>query len=113
MVEVEKSHPTIEEEAQRAAKQQKFGHKRPERRVDPLPEPQAWLPAPMFNGAPLMDNASIKDFQGGTASHVADALERTLLLLSGMAELRSFKRQEVFLSLKRYLGMVRFPTYSV
>ena len=60
-----------------------------------------------------MDNASIRDFQGGTGSHVADALERTLLLLSNMAELRSFKRQEVFLSLKRYLGMVRFPTYSV
>ena len=61
----------------------------------------------------MMDNASIRDFRGGTGSHVADALERTLLLLSDMAELRSFKMQEVFLSLKRYLGMVRFPTYLV
>ena len=67
----------------------------------------------MLNGAPLMDNASNRDFQGGTGSHVVDALERTLLLPSNMAELQSFKRQEVFLSLKRYLGMVRFPTYSV
>ena len=75
-----------------------------------MPDPQAWLPAPMLNGAPLMDNASVKDFQGGTGSHVADALKCALLLPSDMAELRSFKRQEVFLSLKRYLGMVRFPT---
>ena len=59
-----------------------------------------------------MDNASIRDFQGGTGSHVANALERALLLPSDMAELRSFRRQEV-LSLKRYLGIVRFPTYLV
>ena len=91
-MEVEKSRPTLEKEAQRAAKQQKVGHRGPEKRVDPLPEPQAWLPAPMLNGPPLMDNASIRDFQGGTDSHVADALERTLLLPSNMAELRSFKR---------------------
>ena len=67
-----------------------------------MPEPQAWLPAPMLNGAPLMDNASIRDFQGGISSHVADVLERTLLLASDMAKLQSFRRQEVFLSLKRY-----------
>ena len=67
----------------------------------------------MLNGVPLIDNAFIRDFQGGISSHVADALERTLLLSSDMAELRSFRRQEVFLSLKRYLGMVRFPTYLV
>ena len=67
----------------------------------------------MLNGAPLMDNASVMNFQGGTGSHMADALERALLLPSDMAELRSFRRQEVFLSLKWYLGMVRFPTYLV
>ena len=67
----------------------------------------------MLNRAPLIDNAFIRDFQGGTNSHVADGLERTLLLSSDMAELQSFRRQEVFLNLKRYLGMVRFPTYLV
>ena len=67
----------------------------------------------MLNRAVLMDNASINDFQGGTSSHVVDALERTLLLPSDMTELRSFRRQEVFLNLKRYLGMVRFPTNLV
>ena len=78
-----------------------------------MPEPQAWLSASMLNGAPLMDNASIGDFQGGTDSHMADALEKTLLLPSDMGELRSFRRQEVFLNPKRYLGMVRFSTYLV
>ena len=67
----------------------------------------------MLNGARLMDNASIRDFQGGTGDHVADALERTLLLPSYMAELQSFRRQEVFLGLKRYLGMVIFPIHLV
>ena len=113
MVQVEKSRPTPKEEAQRAAKQQKVGHRGPKKRVDPLPEPQAWLPAPMLNGAPLMDNASMRDFQGGTGSHMADALEMNLLPPSDMAELRSFRREEVFFSLKRYLGMVRFSTYLV
>ena len=108
---VKKSRPTPKEEAQRAAKQQKVGHRGLEKRVDPLPEPQAWLPAPILKEVPLMDNASIRDFQGGTGSYVADALERTLLLPLDMAELRSFWKQEVFFCLKRYLGMVRFPTY--
>jgi len=61
-MEVEKSRPTLEEEAQRAAKQQKVKHRGSDKRIDPLLEPQAWLLAPMLNGGPLMDNASIRDF---------------------------------------------------
>ena len=57
-----------------------------------------------------MDNASLKDFQGGEGTYVADALERTLLLPTDMDELRNLRRQEVFLNIKRYLGMVRFLT---
>ena len=73
-----------------------------------------------------MDNASLRDFQGGKGTYVVDALERSLLLPADMAELGNFRRQEVFLSIKRYLGMVRlltlvtplisgpwFPTYHV
>ena len=44
---------------------------------------------------------------------MVDALERSLLLLDDMAELGSLRRQEVFLSIKRYLGMVRLPTLVV
>ena len=57
-----------------------------------------------------MDNASLKDFQGGEGTYVADALERTLLLPTDMDKLRNLRRQKVFLNIKRYLGMVRFLT---
>ena len=41
---------------------------------------------------------------------MGDVLERSLLLPTDMAELGNLRRQEVFLSIKRYLGMVRFLT---
>ena len=55
---------------------------------------------------PLPANASIKDFQQGKAGYVANAMEQTLLLPEDMANLRSIRRHEVFLSLKRDLVMV-------
>ena len=54
----------------------------------------------MLNGEPLRDNASIRDFHGGDGCHVALALEEALLLPNDMAELRSFRRHEVFLTQK-------------
>ena len=60
----------------------------------------------MLGGEPLMDDASIRDFNGGIGCHVASALEQTLLLPKDMVELRGLKKNEVFLNAKRYLGMV-------
>ena len=60
----------------------------------------------MLDGALLLADASIRDFQGGKASYVADAVEQALLLPGDMVELRSMRRHEIFLSLKRYLAMV-------
>ena len=60
----------------------------------------------MLGGEPLMDNASIRDFNGGIGCHVASMLEQTLLLPKDMVELRGFRRIEVFLHTKRFLGMV-------
>ena len=57
-----------------------------------------------------MDNTSLRDFRGGEGAFVADALERSLLLPTDMAELGGLRRQKVFLSIKRYLGMVRLLT---
>ena len=57
-----------------------------------------------------MDNASLRDFRGGEGTYVADVLERSLLLPIDMVELGNLRRQEVFLNLKRYLGMVRLLT---
>ena len=53
-----------------------------------------------------MDDASIRDFNGGIGCHVASALEQTLLLSKDMVELRGFRRSEVFLHTKRLLGIV-------
>ena len=47
---------------------------------------------------------SLGDGEGG---YVADALERALLLPTDMEELKNMRMQEVFLNVKRYLGMVR------
>ena len=58
-----------------------------------------------------MNNASLRDFQKGEGTYMADALERSLLLPADMADLKNLRRQEVFLSMKRYLGMVRLSTF--
>ena len=57
-----------------------------------------------------MDDASIRDFNGGIGCYVVSALEQTFLLPKDMVELREFRRSEVFLYTKRFLGMV--CTYS-
>ena len=62
----------------------------------------------MLHKEPLIDNNSLRDFNKGEGTYVADALERSLLLPVDMADLKNLMRQELFLSMKRYLGMVRF-----
>ena len=99
-----------EDEARRASKLLKIGHQGQEKEVATQSEPKARLLTPMLYGEPLMDNASLRDFRGGEGAYVADALERSLLLPSDMAELGNLRRQEVFLNIKRYLGMVRLLT---
>ena len=53
-----------------------------------------------------MDDALIRDFNGGIGCHVASALEQILLLSKDIVELQGFRRSEVFLHTKRFLGMV-------
>ena len=52
-----------------------------------------------------MDDALIRDFNGSIGCHVASAQEQTLLLPKDMVKLRGFRRSEVFLHTKRFLGM--------
>ena len=90
VIEIGRPRPSNEEEAHRATKQQKTSHapsRGAERADSQFPEPQAWLPAPMLSGEPLMDDASIKDFNRGIECHVASALKQTLLLPKDMVEL--------------------------
>ena len=103
-----KSHSSREEdEAPRAQKQLKIGHQGQGKGVDAQSASNAWLPAPMLHGEPLMEDASMRSFRDGKGAYVADELERTLLLPTDMTELKNMRMQEVFLSMKRYLGMVR------
>ena len=108
-METGRPHSSIEEEAHKPTKQQRTSHapsQGSERGDVQLPEPQAWLPAPMLGGEPLTDDASIRDYNGGIGCDVASVLEEILLLPKDMVELRGLRRNEVFLQTKRFLGMV-------
>ena len=61
----------------------------------------------MLHGGPLLETASMRDLRDGEGGYVADALGRTMLLPTDEDELKNMRMQEVFLSAKRYLGMVR------
>ena len=54
-----------------------------------------------------MDNASLRDFNKGEGTYVADVVKRSLLLPIDMEDLKNLRSKELFLSMKRYLGMVR------
>ena len=103
-----KSRPTHEEDAQRAAKQQKTSHlpQRGQERFDAQTlEPQAWLPAPMHAGEPLRYDASIRDFNDGIGCHIASAIKETLLLPKDMAEINNTRKNELILN-KRYFVII-------
>ena len=88
-----KSRTSQEEgEVPRPQKQLKIGHQGQGKEVNAQSVPEAWLPAPMLHGEPLMENASLRDFQGSEGAYVADALVRTLLLSSDMEELKNTRR---------------------
>ena len=68
------------------AKKIKMRQKGAERRSEPQDMPPACLPTTMLDRAPLLATASIRDFQGGTADYVADAVEQALLLPKDMVD---------------------------
>ena len=65
-----------------------------------------------LDGAPLLSDASIRDFQQGTAGYVANAVQQSLLLPNDMANLKSMRKYEVFLGLKRNLARVSPFSFS-
>ena len=67
---------------------------------------QAWNPPLVLNGSPLPIYSSIKDFQQGKARYVANALKQPRLLPDDIADLRTMKKHEVFLTLKRDLALI-------
>ena len=95
------------DETARAHKQLKIGHQSNGKGIEAQSAPSAWLLVPMLHGEPLLENASMSDLGDSDGGYVADALGRTMLLPTDMEELKNMRMQEVFLSAKRYLGMVR------
>ena len=63
----------------------------------------------MLHGEPLLEDTSIRNLRDGKGGYVANALERALLLPTDLGELKNMRIQEVALSMKRYLGIVRLP----
>ena len=79
-----------------------------ERVPDHCPRVQIWNPPLELDRTPFLLDSSIRDFQKGKTSYVADALEQPQLLPQDMVDLRTLKKHEVFLTLKRDLAMVIF-----
>ena len=61
----------------------------------------------MLHGGPLLETASMRDLGDSEGGYVANALGKTMLLPTDVDELKKMRMQEVFLSTKRYLDMVR------
>ena len=57
-----------------------------------------------------MEDASLMNLGDDESAYVADELERALLPPTDMEELKNMRIHEVFLSAKRYLGMIRLLT---
>ena len=54
-----------------------------------------------------MEDVSLRNLGDGESAYMTNALKRALLLPIDMEELKNMRMQKVFLSAKRYLGMVR------
>ena len=59
----------------------------------------------------MLDDANLRDPKKGSSGLVAECLEKALCLPKDMAELRSFRKREVFLALKQDLAKVHYQTY--
>ena len=66
-----------------------------------------WSPKLTLDGAAIPLDASLRNYAGGKAGYIAEVLEQPLLLPKDMESYRRFNEKELFLSLKRDLGMVR------
>ena len=114
-----KSQPSKEREEAPRAKQLKIGHQSKGKEteapssqgkgkgIEAQSSPSAWLLARMLHRGPLLETASMRDLGDGEGGYVADALGRAMLFPTDMDGLKKMRMQEVFLSTKRYLGIVR------
>ncbi|XP_075670036.1 uncharacterized protein LOC142639784 [Castanea sativa] len=67
--------------------------------------PVTWSPDLRLDGAPISCQSSIRAVQQGHAHHLAEVLERPLLLPKDMETLEKMSQPQLFLSLKRDLAL--------
>ena len=72
---------------------------------------RTWSPRLEVDGAAILWNTSVRDFQRRRAGHIVEALEQPLILSRDMEAYRRFKQNNLFLSLKRDLAMVSSLSY--
>lgn len=78
---------------------------------DPPAKPSIWRPHFTLSSDNLvLDDTNLKNPQKWSSGLVAECLEKALCLPKDIAELRSFKKREVFLNLKQDLTKVRSHT---
>ena len=65
-----------------------------------------WNPSFALDDSPLLEDASIRDFNGGRVGYIANTVEQALLLPRDMDELQNLKKHELFLFMKRDLALV-------
>ena len=63
------------------------------------------------DGTPIPWNALVREFQRGRAGYIAEGMEQPLLLPKDMEAYKRFKKNDIFMSIKRDLAMVG-NTYS-
>ena len=68
---------------------------------------RTWSPRLEVDGATIPYNVSVREYQRGPVGYITEALEQPMLLPRDMEAYRRFSQNELFLSLKRDLAMVR------
>ena len=80
-------------------------------RVDVRLSQRTWSLQLEVDGAVILWNTSVRDFQRRHAGYIAEALEQSLFLPKDIEAYRRFKQNNLFLSLKRDLTMVSSLSY--
>ena len=65
-----------------------------------------WFPRLEVDEAAIPWNASVREFQRGHSTHIAEALEQSLLLPKDIDVVRKMRQPHLFMSLKKDLVMV-------
>ena len=68
--------------------------------------PCIWSQRLELDGTSIPWDTSLRNYDGGRAGYVVEALQQPLLLPHDMESYRRFNQQELFLSLKRDIAMV-------